>query len=108
MLEIQNIEKLKGHHLGGWEVLESTSSGPVSYLKTHHYCVTFKRGTKAAALLIDRDENRLTKQYHLYVCWENFDNFIHQTALSKESIANKDVFFKGLADIFNFEYNKSI
>jgi hypothetical protein len=106
MLRIENIEKLKGQHLGGWEVLESTSSGPVSYLKTYHYCITFKRGDKAAALLIDRNENRLTQQYHLYVCWENFDNTIYETALSKESIGKKDAFFGWLVDIINDEYNK--
>jgi len=106
MLRIENIEKLKGQHLGGWEVLESTSCGPVNYLKTYHYCITFKRGTKAVALLIDRNENRLTKQYHVYVCWENFDNTIYETALSKESIGRKDAFFGWLGDIINDEYNK--
>jgi len=106
MLEIQNIEKLKGQHIGGWEILESESAGPVSYLKAHHYCITFKRGNKAAALLIDRDENRLTKQYHVYICWENFDNFIHTTSLSTENIRKKDIFFGLVLRVLNDEWNK--
>jgi hypothetical protein len=86
--------------------MDAESSGPVSFLKAHHYCITFKRNDKAAALLIDRLENRLTKQYHVYICWENFDNTIYETALSKESISKKDAFFGWLADIINDEYNK--
>jgi hypothetical protein len=106
MLEIQNIEKLKGSHVGGWEVLESTSAGPVSYLNSNHYCITLKRGNEAGAVLIDKMENRLTKQYHVYVCWENFDNRIYETALTKESISKKDTFFGLMLYQLNEEYNK--
>ena len=106
MLRIENIGNLKGQHLGGWEVLESTSSGPVSYLIAHHYCITFKRNDKGGAVLIDRMENRLTKQYHVYVCYENFDNRIYETTLTKESISKKDTFLTLMMYQLNEQYNK--
>jgi hypothetical protein len=106
MLRIENIGNLKGQHLGGWEVLDAESSGPVSYLNSPHYCIIFNRDGKGAALLIDRNENRLTKQYHVYICWENFDNKIYETTLSKESISKKDSFFGFVVYHLNEEYNK--
>jgi hypothetical protein len=106
MLEIKNIERLRGEYIGGWEVMDSHSMEPVSYLNTHHYCITFRVNGKGAAILIDRNENRLLKQYHVYVCWESFDNRIYETTLSKESIGKRDGFFGFLMHHINEEYNK--
>jgi hypothetical protein len=106
MLTIQNIEKLRGSHMGGWEVTDVESAGPVSYLKAYHYNIILKRNGKAAAVLIDRNENRLLKQYHMYICWEQFDNILYEAALSKESISKKDTFFGMVIHHLNEEYNK--
>ena len=106
MLEIQNIRMLREEHIGGWVVEDAESSGPVSYLKAHHYCITFKRDGKAAAVLIDRDINPFLKKYNVYVCWENFDNRIYETTLTKESISKKDTFLSLMTYQQNKEYNK--
>jgi hypothetical protein len=103
MLEIQNIERLEGQHIGGWEIKMAQSSGPVGYLNAPHYCITFDRGGKGGAVLIDRTENPFTKQYHIYVCWEMFDNIIYQTALTKESIRRRDTFL----ELMVYELNKT-
>ena len=106
MLEIQNIRMLREEHIGGWVVEDAESSVAVSYLNSPHYCIIFKRDGKGAALLIDRNENRLLKQYHVYICWENFDNKIYEITLSKESISKKDSFFGFVVYHLNEEYNK--
>ena len=104
MLEIQNIERLTGQHIGGWHIKMAQASGPVGYLNAPHYCITFDRNMNGGAILIDRTENPFTKQYHVYVCWEMFDNWIYQTALTKESISKKDTFL----ELMVYELNKKI
>ena len=106
MLEIQNIRMLREEHIGGWVVENAESSVAVSYLNSPHYCIIFKRGDKAAAVLIDRNINPFLKKYHVYICWENFDNRIYETTLTKESISKKDTFLSLMTYQLNKEYNK--
>lgn len=106
MLNITNISKLSGQMLGGWETIDSEARGPMSYLRAHHYCITFSRGNVGGAVLIDRQMNRLLKQYHIYVCYENFDRVIMETSWSMDAMWDKTEFFDMVRKNLDYEWNK--
>ena len=106
MLEIQNIRMLREEHIGGWVIENAESSVAVGYLNAPHYSIIFKRDGNAAAVLIDRNINPFLKKYHVYICWENFDNRIYETTLTKESISKKDTFLTLMMYQLNEQYNK--
>ena len=106
MLNITNISKLSGFMLGNWETVDSEARGPESYLSAHHYCITFSRGNVGGAVLIDRTENRLLKQYHIYICYENFDNIIMETSWSKEGLEDREEFLEMVVKNLDYEWNK--
>jgi hypothetical protein len=106
MLTIRGIEDLRGTHLGYWKVMEAGEESPKSWLKSFHYCITMDRKGDGAAILIDREINPLTKQYHVYVCYEDFDNRIHETSLSRRTIMDKGHFLKHMMGYIKYEFQK--
>ena len=104
MLKIKGIEDLRGTHLGYWKVKEAGANPPMSWLPTAHYCITLDRGGNGAAILIWRNINPLTKQYHVYVCYNNFDNRIYEGAFSKQIIMDKGHFLKSMMGWIKAEY----
>ena len=107
MLTINNIESLKGKTIGNWRVQEVDSSQRENWLKAPHYYITFSRGSHGAAVLIDRTENRLLKQYHIYICYENFDNIIETTSWSKEGLFDREEFFEMVIKNLDYEWNRN-
>ena len=106
MLNITNISKLSGFMLGNWETVDSEARGPMSYLRAHHYCITFSRGNVGGAVLIDREMNKLLKQYHIYICYENFDRVILETSWSNDAMWDKEEFFEMVMKNLDYEWNK--
>lgn len=104
MLTIKGIEDLKGQRMGYWEVMEAGEQSPKNWLQCFHYSITFDRRGIGAAILIDRNINPLTKQYHVYVCYEDFTNRIHETSLSKRTIMDKGHFLKHMMGYIKYEY----
>jgi hypothetical protein len=104
MLTIKNIEGLRGERLGYWEVVDSMASKPRKWLMTEHYCITLDRKGNGAAILIDRNINPLTRQYHVYICYEDFTNRIHETSLSKRTLMDKGHFLKHMMGYIKYEY----
>jgi hypothetical protein len=104
MLRIENIEKLNDTHLSAWQVAEAKASGPKKWLPTEHYSISLGKGNSGAAILIDRCINRLTNQYHVYVCYDSFDNRIYEGAFSKRVIMDKGHFLKNMMGYVNAEY----
>ena len=106
MLNITNINKLVGTTFGKWEVVDAYECGHMSYLKAPHFCITFKRGAFAGAVLIDRTKNRLLKQYHIYVCYDNYDTVILETSWSMDAMWEKEEFFDMVTKNLDYEWNK--
>ena len=104
MLTIKNIEGLDGMNLGYWKVSEAVDSKPTKWLPTEHYCIRLNRNGEAAAILIWRNINPLTKQYHVYVCYDSFDNKIYEGAFSKRVIMDKGHFLKNMMGYVKHEY----
>jgi len=104
MLTIQNIEKLNDTHLSAWQVAEAKASKPTKWLPTEHYCISLGKQNSGAAILIDRWINPLTKQYHVYVCYDSFDNRIYEGSFSKRVIMDKGHFLKNMMAYVNAEY----
>ena len=104
MLTIQNIENLKGMNLGYWKVSEAVASRPTKWLMTEHYCIRVHRNGEAAAILIWRNINPLTKQYHVNVCYDDFTNVIHEGAFSKQVIMDKGQFLSHIMGNIKAEY----
>lgn len=104
MLNITNIDKLSGFMLGNWETVDSEARGPESYLRAHHYCITFSRGNVFGAVLIDREMNPLLKQYHIYICYENFDRVILETSWS--AMHDRVEFFEMVMKNLDYEWNR--
>ena len=104
MLKIKGIEDLKETRLGYWNVKEAGASPPMKWLPTEHYCITLERGGNGAAILIWRNINPLTGQYHVYVCYDNFDNKIYEGAFSKRVIMDKGHFLKHMMGYIKAEY----
>ena len=104
MLKIENIEKLNDTHLSAWQVAEAAARRPMKWLLTEHYCISLGRGNSGAAILIDRCINRLTNQYHVYVCYDSFDNRIYEGAFSKRVIRDKGHFLKHMMGYVKAEY----
>ena len=104
MLNIKGIEDLKGTRLGYWKVMEAGASPPMKWLPTEHYCITLDRGGNGAAILIWRNINPLTKQYHVDVCYEDFTNKIYEGAFSKQVIMDKGHFLKHMMGYVKAEY----
>jgi len=104
MLTIENIEKLNDTYFGGWQVAEAKVSRPRTWLPTEHYCISLGKQNNGAAILIDRNINPLTKQYHVYVCYDSFDNRIYEGAFSKRVIRDKGHFLKHMMGYITAEY----
>ena len=104
MLTIENIEKLNDTYLGYWQVAEAKVSKPTKWLMTEHYSISLGRGNSGAAILIDRNINRLTNQYHVYVCYDDFSNKIYEGAFSKSVIMDKGHFLKHMMGYVKAEY----
>jgi hypothetical protein len=104
MLTINNIGDLNGMNLGYWKVSEAVDSKPMKWLPTEHYCIRLDRKGNGAAILIDRNINPLTHQYHVYICYEDFTNRIHETSLSKRTLMDKGHFLKNMMGYIKAEY----
>ncbi len=105
MLTIENIEGLNDKYLGkNWQVAEAKASGPKKWLPTEHYSISLGRGNSGAAILIWRNINPLTKQYHVHVCYDSFDNTIYEGAFSKRVIMDKGHFLANMMGYINAEY----
>lgn len=105
MLTIRNIESLNGMNLGYWKVSEAEASKPTKWLMTEHYCIRVHRDGEAAAILIWRNINPLTKQYHIDVCYDDFTNKIYEGALSKRVIMDKGHFLSNMMGYIKAEYD---
>ena len=104
MLTIQNIESLDGMNLGYWKVSEARASRPTKWCMTEHYCIRLHRDGEAAAILIWRNINPLTKQYHVDVCYDDFTNKIYEGAFSKSVIMDKGHFLKHMMGYIKAEH----
>ena len=104
MLRIENIENLFGQHLGEWRVAGAEASKPTKWLMVEHYCIRLERGTFGAAILIWRNINPLTKQYHVNVCYEDFSNTIYEGAFSKRVIMDKGHFLSNMMAYVTAEF----
>ena len=107
MLTIENIENLNDKYLGkNWQVAEAKASRSTKWLPTEHYSISLGRGNSGAAILIWRNINPLTKQYHVHVCYDSFDNIIYEGAFSKTVIMDKGHFLRNMMEYVTAEYNK--
>jgi hypothetical protein len=104
MLRIENIENLKGQLLGYWKVNEAVACGTATWLPTEHYCIRVHRDGEAAAILIWRNINPLTKQYHVEVCYDDFTNKIYEGAFSKQVIMDKGHFLSNMMGYIKAEH----
>ena len=104
MLRIENIEKLNDSYFGDWQVAEAKASRPRKWLMTEHYCIRIHRDGEAAAILIWRNINPLTRQYHVDVCYEEFSNKIYEGAFSKRVIMDKGHFLKHMMGYIKAEH----
>jgi len=104
MLTIQNIESLEGMNLGYWKVSEAIASRPTKWLMTEHYCIRIHRDGEAAAILIWRNINPLTKQSHVDICYDDFTNKIYEGAISKKVIMDKAHFLASMMGWIKAEY----
>jgi len=104
MLTIENIGKLTDTKLGYWTVVEAEARRSMKWLPTEHYSITLDRAGNGAAILIWRHINPLTKQYHVYVCYEDFTNKIYEGAFSKRVIMDKGHFLKHMMGYIKAEY----
>ena len=104
MLTIENIGNLNNHHLGEWRVTEAIAHRPTKWLPTEHYCIRLNRDDDGAAILIWRNINPLTRQYHVNVCYEDFSNTIYEGAFSKRVIMDKGHFLKHMMGYMKHEW----
>jgi len=105
MLKIQNIQTLNDAKFGKWTVIEAIEETPKRWLNCHHYSISFDRSGIGAAILIDRTLNPLTKQYHVYVCYNDFTDVIYECGLWKISLMDKDTLITHLMGYINREYD---
>ena len=104
MLTIKNINKLNDVRFGEWKVMEAYEATPKRWLNCSHYSISFDRAGHGAAILIDRSINRLTKQYHVYVCYNDFTDVIYECGLSKLALTDSGIFISHLMSYINREY----
>jgi len=104
MLTIENIGKLTNTKLGYWTVVEAGVSRPKKWCMSEHYCITLDRAGNGAAILIWRNINPLTKQYHVDVCYEDFTNKIYEGAFSKRVIMDKGHFLANMMGYIKAEH----
>jgi hypothetical protein len=104
MLTIKNINKLNDVKFGKWTVMEAYEATPKRWLNCPHYSISFDRAGHGAAILIDRTLNRLTNQYHIYVCYNDFTDVIYECGLSKLAITDSVVFINHMMGYIDREY----
>jgi hypothetical protein len=105
MLTIENIEKLNDKYLGkNWQVAEARACRPMKWLPTEHYSISLGRSNSGAAILIWRNINPLTKQYHVHLCYNSFDNVIYEGSFTKKVIMDKENFLASMMGYINAEY----
>jgi len=104
MLKIKNIGKINDVRFGEWKVMEAYEATPKRWLNCPHYSISFDRAGHGAAILIDRSINRLTHQYHVYVCYNDFTDVIYECGLSKLALTDSVVFINHMMGYIDREY----
>jgi hypothetical protein len=104
MLTINNIEGLNDKVFGKWTVIGAIEQTPRRWLNCPHYSISFDREGRGAAILIDRSINRLTKQYHVYVCYNDFTDVIYECGLTKQALLDSGILISHLMSYINREY----
>ena len=104
MLKIKNIGKINDVRFGEWKVMEAYEATPKRWLNCPHYSISFDRAGHGAAILIDRSINRLTRQYHVYVCYNDFTDVIYECGLSKLALTDSVVFINHMMGYIDREY----
>jgi len=105
MLTIGNIGKINDVRFGEWKVMEAYEATPKRWLNCPHYSISFDRAGHGAAILIDRTLNRLTRQYHVYVCYNDFTDVIYECGLSSIALSDGMNFIRHLVSYMNNEYD---
>jgi len=105
MLKIENINKLTDKVFGKWTVMEAYEATPKRWLNCPHYSISFDRAGHGAAILIDRSINPLTKQYHVYVCYNDFTDIIYECGLTKQALLDSGILISHLMSYINREYD---
>ena len=104
MLTIKNIEKINDVRFGEWTVMQAYEATPKRWLNCPHYSISFDRAGHGAAILIDRSINRLTRQYHVYVCYNDFTDVIYECGLSKLALTDSGIFIRHMMAYIDREY----
>jgi hypothetical protein len=105
MLKLNNIEKLKGAHIGKWKVVgvEECDSSE-HHINTEHYNIRLSRNDIGAAIQIERHAGEYG--YNVCVCYEQYDKFISITPWPKDRLLNKDNFLASMQGVLDAEYDK--
>jgi hypothetical protein len=106
MLKLNNIEKLKSTYIGNWEVMGVEECGSSEHhINADHYNIRLRRpGGVSAAIQIERNAGEFG--YNVYVCYEEYDNFISNTPWPKDRLLNKDNFLVSMQGVLDTKYNK--
>lgn len=106
MLTIDNIDRLRWKRVGEWYIDKVEAAPKGRWLMVPHYCITFHRDGEGGALFIERNKNRLLKQYHLHVCWNSYDNVVWEGSLGRGSLEKRDEILSLAIMILNQEWDK--
>jgi hypothetical protein len=106
MLKLNNIEKLKDTYIGNWEVVEVEVCGTREHhINAEHYNIRLRNDNGiGAAIQIEREAGEFG--YNVYVCYEEYDNFISTTPWPKARLLNKANFLASMQVVLDTEYNK--
>jgi hypothetical protein len=105
MLKLNNIEKLKGAHIGKWEVMGVETCGSHEHhINTEHYNIRLSRNDIGAAIQIERHAGEYG--YNVCICYEQYDKFISTTPWPKDRLLNKDNFLASMQVVLDAEYDK--
>jgi hypothetical protein len=106
MLILKNIQKLEKTYIGKWEVMGVEECDSREHrINAEHYNIRLRRPAGvSAAIQIEREAGDFV--YNVYVCYEEYDNFISNTQWPKDRLLNKKNFLDSMQVILDSEYDK--
>jgi hypothetical protein len=106
MLTIQNFERLRDETIGEWRINRVCTDNEVGQGDGGRYVMTLRRGNgDGTAVFIDRVESE-GGEHRIQIMYEQWDNSIFTTNISKSNIADKNTFLGMVLYRINKEYYK--
>lgn len=106
MLVIKNIEALKKHYIGQWQIVGvDYNQNNIPGIDDENYTIRLNRNDISAAISIERQEGQYG--HNVAVCYEEYSRVISLTPWPKDRLKGRANFMASMRGIIDAEYDKT-